>query len=184
MATTPLDAASAIPTPGAAERPRDPRPALATFYFAQFLHLGIIVPFLPIWLEGRGFSALAIGALLALPSIFKVAAPWLWARWADRSGRRKELFVVAVAGAAIALGVLVRPSRPHPSACCNRRPAATDTPRALQAPGTDPDDACSAEPWPQGILVRWRPKPAREATNTSATPMAPAVPCRRATSVA
>ena len=87
-------------------RDRDPRRALGLFYGAQFAHLGVVTAFLPLWLEARGFSALEIGALVALPSAFKLATPWLWGRWADQSGRRKELLLLALALAATGLGSL------------------------------------------------------------------------------
>jgi len=83
---------------------RDPRPALALTYAADFGHMGIVMPFLAPWLLGRGLGPVAIGLLLALPPLFKIAAPWSWGRWADRSGHRRELMLVAalVSGAATA----------------------------------------------------------------------------------
>ena len=41
------------------------RLALASFYAAQFGHLGIVLPFLAPWLAARRYSAAEIGALLA-----------------------------------------------------------------------------------------------------------------------
>lgn len=83
-----------------------PRVVLSLFYVAQFAHLGIVMPFLAPWFLARGFGAEAIGALMALPALFKILAPWLWGRWADRSGRRKELLVLASALSAASLAAL------------------------------------------------------------------------------
>jgi PPP family 3-phenylpropionic acid transporter len=86
---------------------RDPRPRLALIYAAKFGHLGIVMPFLAPWIQGRGMGPAAIGVLLALPALFKILAPWCWGRWADRSGRRRELLAVAALTAAAALAGLV-----------------------------------------------------------------------------
>jgi PPP family 3-phenylpropionic acid transporter len=85
----------------------DPRPALALLYAVKFGHLGIVMPFLAPWILSRGLGPAAIGVLLALPALFKILAPWCWGRWADRSGRRRELLLVAALGAAAALAGMV-----------------------------------------------------------------------------
>jgi PPP family 3-phenylpropionic acid transporter len=84
----------------------DPRWVLALFYAAQFGHLGIVLPFLAPWIEGRGFGPMGIGVLMALPALFKVASPWSWGVWADRSGKRRELLALATLAAAVSLTVL------------------------------------------------------------------------------
>lgn len=88
----------------------DPRPRIALLYAAKFGHLGIVMPFLAPWIQGRGLGPAAIGVLLALPPLFKIVAPWCWGRWADRSGRRRELLMLSalVAGAALAGMVLTQ----------------------------------------------------------------------------
>jgi PPP family 3-phenylpropionic acid transporter len=80
--------------------------ALALFYVAMFGHMGIVLPFLAPWLERQGFGAIGIGVLMALPPLFKVLAPWCWGVWADRSGRRRELFVLATLAAGVSLSTL------------------------------------------------------------------------------
>jgi PPP family 3-phenylpropionic acid transporter len=82
---------------------RNPRPVLSAFYAAQFGHLGIILPFLAPWFQGRGLEPAAIGVMLALPPLFKIIAPWSWGHWADRSGRRRELLFVGATIASVAL---------------------------------------------------------------------------------
>jgi len=82
---------------------KDPRSVLSAFYAAMFGHLGIVLPFLAPWLQGRGLGALGIGLLMAVPPMFKVVAPWLWGHWADRGGRRGPLLVVACFLSAAAL---------------------------------------------------------------------------------
>jgi len=88
---------------------KDPRSVLSAFYAAKFGHLGIVLPFLAPWLQGRGLGALGIGLLMALPPMFKVVAPWLWGRWADRGGRRGQLLVVACFLSAAALTAMTVP---------------------------------------------------------------------------
>jgi PPP family 3-phenylpropionic acid transporter len=81
---------------------RDPRPVLSIFYAAQLGHLGIILPFMALWLHHRGFTATGIGMMMALLAAFKFGAT-VWGKWADRTGRRKGLLVVAAAMAAFSL---------------------------------------------------------------------------------
>jgi PPP family 3-phenylpropionic acid transporter len=85
----------------------DPRPRLALLYAAKFGHLGIVMPFLAPWIQGRGLGPAAIGMLLALPPLFKIVAPWCWGRWADRGGRRRELLLLAALAAGAALAGMV-----------------------------------------------------------------------------
>ena len=79
---------------------------LSSFYAVQFGHLGIVLPFLAPWFLGRGFGPTSIGVLMALPPLCKILAPWSWGRWADRSGKRRELLAVAAALAAVALATM------------------------------------------------------------------------------
>jgi PPP family 3-phenylpropionic acid transporter len=83
---------------------------LAALYAVKFGHLGIVMPFLAPWIQSRGLGPAAIGVLLAAPALFKILAPWCWGRWADRSGRRRELLLVAALAAAASLaGVVLSP---------------------------------------------------------------------------
>ena len=49
-------------------------PRLALFYGGIFVAMGIQLPFLPVWLAAKGLDSAAIGAVLALPMVVRVAA--------------------------------------------------------------------------------------------------------------
>tara|TARA_R110000744_G_scaffold58102_1_gene121368 strand:- start:47 stop:1198 length:1152 start_codon:yes stop_codon:yes gene_type:complete len=73
---------------------------LSTNYFWYFGILGLVVPFLSVFLDARGFSSLEIGEILAVITATKIVAPSLWAQLADKSG--KQLTIVQV-GALLSL---------------------------------------------------------------------------------
>jgi MFS transporter, PPP family, 3-phenylpropionic acid transporter len=66
---------------------------LAANYFALFWVFGIYVPFLPAWLEGRGFTGEQIGLILAAAMWGKVIANTVLGARADASGNRKAILV-------------------------------------------------------------------------------------------
>ena len=74
--------------------------SLSTNYFWYYAILGLVVPFLAVFLDGRGFSSLEIGEILAVITATKIVAPSLWAQLADRTG--KQLTIVKV-GALLSL---------------------------------------------------------------------------------
>ncbi|MCP3980269.1 MAG: MFS transporter [bacterium] len=98
--------------PDEKQAPRDPRWALSLFYAAGFGHLGIVMPFMAPWIRDRGYSATLIGLLLALPPLFKILAPWTWGAWADRTGRRRPMLVVALTISSAALAAASRAPGP------------------------------------------------------------------------
>jgi len=61
----------------------------AAMYGTVFLTVGIYLPFWPVWLSSRGFSAGEIGLLLALGTWVKVLSNPAMAQVADRGGRAK-----------------------------------------------------------------------------------------------
>ncbi|MCB1866851.1 MAG: MFS transporter [Chromatiales bacterium] len=61
---------------------------LSGFYLAYFAALGALVPYWPLYLEGRGFGAAEIGELIAVLMATKLLAPFLWSWLADRTGLR------------------------------------------------------------------------------------------------
>ncbi|WP_240473432.1 MFS transporter [Ferrimonas senticii] len=64
------------------------RSALAACYFFYFAVLGLLVPYLGVFLTDLGFDALAIGQLMAILFATRIIAPNLWAYLADRFGHR------------------------------------------------------------------------------------------------
>ncbi len=73
---------------------------LSANYFWYFGILGLVVPFLSVFLDARGFSSLEIGEILAVITATKIVAPTLWAQLADKSG--KQLTIVKI-GALLSL---------------------------------------------------------------------------------
>jgi len=60
---------------------------LSSFYFFYFASLGSLLPFWGVYLQDQGFTALAIGQLMAILQATKIVAPNLWGWLADRTGR-------------------------------------------------------------------------------------------------
>ncbi len=67
-------------------------------YAASFAVFGISIPFLPLWLQGRGLSPEEIAIVVgAAPVLVRVAATPVFAELADRSGRPVLILRVAAA---------------------------------------------------------------------------------------
>ena len=81
-------------------------PRLAAFYVAIFIVLGIHLPFFPLWLEAKGFSAGMIGFVLAIPMIVRVAAIPYVAREADRRDALRAAIIVTSIATVIGYGLL------------------------------------------------------------------------------
>jgi PPP family 3-phenylpropionic acid transporter len=80
---------------------------LACLYAATFLGLGVQLPFLPVWLAGRGIGADAIAMLLAIPMVVRLlVTPWT-AGLAD--GRVGPVKVLAAAQLIVAAAMLALP---------------------------------------------------------------------------
>ena len=71
-------------------------------YATVYLHYGVTTPFLPVWLNNRGYSADQIGVLLALPMFLKLLVLTPVLTLADRLRRVRDL-----AWACTATGVLL-----------------------------------------------------------------------------
>ncbi len=65
--------------------------SLSFSYFCYFGVLGLVVPFLPVFLDGRGFSSIQIGEILAIFTATKIIGPTLWAMFADKSGKQLSI---------------------------------------------------------------------------------------------
>lgn len=75
---------------------------LSLFYAACFAVVGIMMPYWPAWLESRGLSPVAIGAVLSVGFWVKLAANPILATVADATGSHKRTTVLlAVASLAV-----------------------------------------------------------------------------------
>ena len=79
---------------------------LASFYAALYLTLGVQLPFLPLWLAAKGLDAGAIGIVLSVPMVVRVAAILLVTRSADRHDALRAAMVIASALALIGYGAM------------------------------------------------------------------------------
>ena len=57
---------------------------LSSSYFFYFALLGLVSPYLAIFLDGQGFSSRQVGEILAIMTATKIVAPSLWATFADK----------------------------------------------------------------------------------------------------
>ncbi len=60
---------------------------LCITYLLYFGQLGVLVPYLGIFLDGRGYSSAQIGELFAIITLARILGPSLWANIADKTGR-------------------------------------------------------------------------------------------------
>jgi PPP family 3-phenylpropionic acid transporter len=78
---------------------------LALFYTAYFAVAGVLLPYWPAWLEGRGLDPVTIGAVLAVGFWIKLAAQPAMAAAADASGALRGLVILlSVAALAVYAG--------------------------------------------------------------------------------
>lgn len=64
---------------------------LSAFYFAYFALLGVMAPYLGLYLDSVGFQASDIGLLTGILMLTKVLAPNVWGAVADKTQRRLSL---------------------------------------------------------------------------------------------
>ena len=64
---------------------------LALTYWLYFGQLGVLVPYLGIFLDGRGFDSAAIGNLFAIITLSRIVGPSLWATLADKTGKAVQV---------------------------------------------------------------------------------------------
>lgn len=60
---------------------------LCVTYWLYFGQLGVLTPYLGIFLDGRGFSSAEIGELWAVITLTRIVGPSLWAGIADKTGK-------------------------------------------------------------------------------------------------
>lgn len=78
---------------------------LSSTYFLYFGILGVLTPFLSLFLDYRDFNSVQIGQALAVITATRIIAPSLWASWADRTG--KQARVIRLGSGAGAVFVLL-----------------------------------------------------------------------------
>jgi PPP family 3-phenylpropionic acid transporter len=79
---------------------------LAAFYFTFFAYGGASVAYFPLYLAGRGLSAVEIAWVLALPPLARIVAPPAWGWLADRTGAHRAIVVSSCAVTAAAFAIL------------------------------------------------------------------------------
>src|SRR5918999_3289070 len=79
---------------------------LAAFYCAHFIHGGLFMAYFPLYLAWRGFGAVEIAWVLALPQIMRTFAPAGWGVLADRTRALPALVALSWAGAAAGFAAL------------------------------------------------------------------------------
>lgn len=70
---------------------------LSAFYLFYFGTLGAMVPYWPLYLKHLGFSAQAIGELIAVITAVRIVSPNIWAWIADHRGRRMGIVRIGAA---------------------------------------------------------------------------------------
>ena len=78
---------------------------LSGFYFFYFASLGVLIPYWGLYLKSLGFTAAAIGTMMAIIMATKIISPNIWGWVADHTGKRMAvvrlgglLSVIAFAG--------------------------------------------------------------------------------------
>lgn len=74
---------------------------LSAFYFAHFFHGGGFVAYFPLYLAWRGFGALEIAWIVALPQVARTFAPAAWGWIADATGAQRAIVVFSCLAAAV-----------------------------------------------------------------------------------
>ncbi|HZP20558.1 MAG TPA: MFS transporter, partial [Bauldia sp.] len=77
---------------------------MALFYFGYFMMGGVVTPFYPVWLQGRGLSEVEIANCIAIPALVRVLLTPFAGVFADRAPHRRFAAIsLAVPGALIFL---------------------------------------------------------------------------------
>jgi PPP family 3-phenylpropionic acid transporter len=66
---------------------------LSMYFGAYFLYAGAFVPYFALYLAARGFGAVEIAAVMAMPQLARIAAPTFWGWLADRAGAGRAIVV-------------------------------------------------------------------------------------------
>lgn len=73
---------------------------LSSNYFFYFAILGLVSPYLSIFLDSKGFNSVELGEIFAILTAMKIIAPSMWAILADKTGQ--QLLIIRL-GALFAL---------------------------------------------------------------------------------
>ncbi|MBS7546065.1 MFS transporter [Ancylobacter oerskovii] len=86
------------------------RHIIASVYVGLFFGVGIYLPFLPVWLAGRGYDAAFIAVALSVPLLARLCTQPLGGLIADRTGRpRLTVILYSLASALCFVAVLAAP---------------------------------------------------------------------------
>lgn len=80
---------------------------LSLFYAAIFLYVGCYLPYFPVWLDGRGFSASEISIILAAPLAVRIFFTPVISFSADRASNRRLALIFLAWGAFAGLVLFV-----------------------------------------------------------------------------
>ena len=82
---------------------------LGMFFAAYFALVGILAPYMPLYFEHRGLTAVQIGLLIALAQAMRMVGPNLWGWLADRSGRRTPILRITSLALVVSFALLFLP---------------------------------------------------------------------------
>ncbi|HEY0666291.1 MAG TPA: MFS transporter [Gallionella sp.] len=68
---------------------------IAGFYFFYYAFVGMFAPYWSLYLKSIDFDAIDIAILLSIQPVMRMVAPNIWGWLADRTGKRREVVVVA-----------------------------------------------------------------------------------------
>lgn len=79
---------------------------LSSNYFFYFAILGLISPYLSVFLDAKGFTSIELGEIFAIITATKIVAPSLWAVLADKTGQQLLIIRLGAIFALISFGLL------------------------------------------------------------------------------
>ncbi len=82
-----------------------PSARIIFYYVAMFGTVGVMGPFLPVWLQSRALDPQEIGVVMAALAWTRVVVNPVAAHVADTTGRRKRLALLAASGACVGFAV-------------------------------------------------------------------------------
>ena len=74
---------------------------IAGFYFFYYAFVGTFAPYWSLYLQSIHFDAIEIAILMSIQPVMRMIAPNIWGWLADRSGKRREVVVMAASLSAV-----------------------------------------------------------------------------------